>query len=130
MKRSAAFSAISAEESGDSNDCSIMLNSEILRLIVRYAIFSSYRDILSRPNNIVHEIKVRNYRLPLRAASRSPSRWSREKIRRRQYGPASGERTRMGVLLGRFYHLSFRVLHPDREPVVEPLIERARQRAT
>jgi hypothetical protein len=38
MKRRAIFRAISAEESGDSNDCCIMLNSEISRLIVRYTI--------------------------------------------------------------------------------------------
>ncbi len=41
VKRRTTYRAISAEESGDSGDCSIAPNSEILRLIVRYTIFAT-----------------------------------------------------------------------------------------
>jgi hypothetical protein len=41
MKRRAAYRAISAENSRDSDDCNIAYNSEILCLIIRYANFAA-----------------------------------------------------------------------------------------
>jgi hypothetical protein len=130
MTRRAAHRAISAEESNDSGGYSIVPNNEILRLIIRYIILLAMATFCRGQTTLSarRKLEIIAYRCaPRREAHRDGVA---RKKGRRQYGLASGERTRMGVLLGRFYHLSFRVLHPDREPVGEPLIDRAQQRAT
>jgi hypothetical protein len=101
-----------------------------MRLIVRYHIFVIIATFCRGETTLFAERKLESisYRCaPRREAHRDGVA---RKKGRRQYGLASSERTRVGVLLGRLYYLSFRLLYPDREPVVEPLIDRAYSRVT
>jgi hypothetical protein len=125
MKRLMTYKNILAVKAGDSDDCSIAHNSETLRLIIRYTNFTPIATFCRGKTTLFarRKLEIIIYRCaPRREAHRDGVA---RKKGRRQYGLASGERTRLGVLLGRLYHLSFRVLHSDREPVVEPLIHRA-----